>query len=157
MGSTVQSQGRAGVTACGLMGSVCPQVKFSMYLRYLRAVGTCFSFWIVMGYVGQYVAYVGTNLWLSAWTDDAQHYVNQTYPTQQRDLRIGVFGALGMAQGERGRTAGPTRLLCVLQEGYGSQGLQPAVQQGAGNAAFCSFACCCLPFSSWLDCGHTPV
>lgn len=69
-----------------------------MYLRYLRAVGLCFSFWIVMGYIGQYVAYVGTNLWLSAWTDDAQHYVNQTYPTQQRDLRIGVFGALGVSQ-----------------------------------------------------------
>ncbi|XP_041875019.1 ATP-binding cassette sub-family C member 2 isoform X1 [Corvus kubaryi] len=74
------------------------RVKFSMYLRYLRAVGLCFSFWIVMGYVGQYVAYVGSNLWLSAWTDDAQHYMNQTYPTQQRDLRIGVFGALGVSQ-----------------------------------------------------------
>uniref|UniRef100_A0A8U7N2J6 ABC-type glutathione-S-conjugate transporter n=1 Tax=Corvus moneduloides TaxID=1196302 RepID=A0A8U7N2J6_CORMO len=88
------------------------RVKFSMYLRYLRAVGLCFSFWIVMGYVGQYVAYVGSNLWLSAWTDDAQHYVNQTYPTQQRDLRIGVFGALGVSQGEGGRTAVPTRLIC---------------------------------------------
>ncbi|NXH94045.1 MRP2 protein, partial [Pachycephala philippinensis] len=74
------------------------RVKFSMYLRYIRAVGLCFSFWIVMGYVGQYVAYVGTNLWLSAWTDDAQRYLNQTYPTQQRDLRIGVFGALGVSQ-----------------------------------------------------------
>ncbi|XP_027527984.1 canalicular multispecific organic anion transporter 1 [Neopelma chrysocephalum] len=74
------------------------RVKFSMYLRYLRAVGLCYSFWIAMGYVGQYVAYVGTSLWLSAWTDDAQHYVNQTYPTEQRDLRIGVFGALGVSQ-----------------------------------------------------------
>uniref|UniRef100_A0A8C5TS46 Canalicular multispecific organic anion transporter 1 n=1 Tax=Malurus cyaneus samueli TaxID=2593467 RepID=A0A8C5TS46_9PASS len=74
------------------------RVKFSMYVRYLRAVGWCFSFWIVMGYVGQYVAYVGTNLWLSAWTDDAKHYENQTYPTHLRDERIGVFGALGVSQ-----------------------------------------------------------
>ncbi|XP_010133954.1 PREDICTED: canalicular multispecific organic anion transporter 1 [Buceros rhinoceros silvestris] len=74
------------------------KVKFSMYLRYLRAVGLWYSFWIAMGYVGQYVAYVGTNLWLSAWTDDAQRYVNQTYPVEQRDLRIGVFGALGVSQ-----------------------------------------------------------
>ncbi|KFP85745.1 Canalicular multispecific organic anion transporter 1, partial [Acanthisitta chloris] len=74
------------------------KVKFSMYLRYLRAVGLCYSFWIAMGYVGQYVAFVGTNLWLSAWTDDAQHYLNQTYPVEQRDLRIGVFGALGVSQ-----------------------------------------------------------
>ncbi|KAM6346782.1 ATP-binding cassette sub-family C member 2 [Alca torda] len=74
------------------------KVKFSMYLRYLHAVGFWYSFWVAMGYVGQYVAFVGTNLWLSAWTDDAQHYLNQTYPVEQRDLRIGVFGALGVSQ-----------------------------------------------------------
>ncbi|XP_049667223.1 ATP-binding cassette sub-family C member 2 isoform X2 [Accipiter gentilis] len=74
------------------------KVKFSMYLRYLHAVGLWYSFWVAMGYVGQYVAFVGTNLWLSAWTDDAQHYLNQTYPTEQRDLRIGVFGVLGVSQ-----------------------------------------------------------
>uniref|UniRef100_A0A8B9NGQ3 Uncharacterized protein n=1 Tax=Accipiter nisus TaxID=211598 RepID=A0A8B9NGQ3_9AVES len=62
--------------------------------------GLWYSFWVAMGYVGQYVAFVGTNLWLSAWTDDAQHYLNQTYPTEQRDLRIGVFGALGVSQGD---------------------------------------------------------
>uniref|UniRef100_A0A8B9SE88 Canalicular multispecific organic anion transporter 1 n=1 Tax=Apteryx owenii TaxID=8824 RepID=A0A8B9SE88_APTOW len=73
-------------------------VKFSMYLRYLRAVGWGFSFWVAMSYLAQYVAFVGTNLWLSAWTDDAQLYLNQTYPPGQRDLRIGVFGALGVAQ-----------------------------------------------------------
>uniref|UniRef100_A0A8B9TSD4 Multidrug resistance-associated protein 1 n=1 Tax=Anas platyrhynchos TaxID=8839 RepID=A0A8B9TSD4_ANAPL len=80
------------------------KVKFSMYLRYLRAVGWGYSFWVAMGYVAQYVAYVGTNLWLSAWTDDAERYQNQTYPVQQRDLRIGVFGALGVSQGECGDT-----------------------------------------------------
>ncbi|NWS71615.1 MRP2 protein, partial [Crotophaga sulcirostris] len=74
------------------------RVKFSMYLRYLRAVGLWYSFLVAMGYVGQYVAFVGTNLWLSAWTDDAQRYLNQTYPVEQRDLRIGVFGALGVSQ-----------------------------------------------------------
>ncbi|KFQ48159.1 Canalicular multispecific organic anion transporter 1, partial [Nestor notabilis] len=74
------------------------KVKLSMYLRYLRAVGLWYSFWVAMGYVGQYVAYVGTNLWLSAWTDDAQRYLNQTYPVEQRDLRIGVFGVLGVSQ-----------------------------------------------------------
>uniref|UniRef100_A0A8B9QNC4 Canalicular multispecific organic anion transporter 1 n=1 Tax=Apteryx owenii TaxID=8824 RepID=A0A8B9QNC4_APTOW len=74
------------------------EVKFSMYLRYLRAVGWGFSFWVAMSYLAQYVAFVGTNLWLSAWTDDAQLYLNQTYPPGQRDLRIGVFGALGVAQ-----------------------------------------------------------
>ncbi|XP_014741418.1 PREDICTED: canalicular multispecific organic anion transporter 1 isoform X4 [Sturnus vulgaris] len=74
------------------------RVKFSMYMRYLRAVGWCLSFWTVMCYVGQYVAYVGTNLWLSDWTDDSVRYQNQTYPTHLRDMRIGVFGALGFSQ-----------------------------------------------------------
>uniref|UniRef100_A0A8C9FBP1 Canalicular multispecific organic anion transporter 1 n=1 Tax=Pavo cristatus TaxID=9049 RepID=A0A8C9FBP1_PAVCR len=74
------------------------RVKFSMYLQYLRAVGLGFSFCIAMSYVGDYAAYVGTNLWLSAWTDDAERYQNETYPVQQRDLRIGVFGALGVSQ-----------------------------------------------------------
>ncbi|XP_061228390.1 ATP-binding cassette sub-family C member 2 isoform X2 [Neopsephotus bourkii] len=74
------------------------KVKFSMYLRYLRAVGLWYSFWVAMCYVGQYAAFMGTNLWLSAWTDDAQRYLNETYPVEQRDLRIGVFGALGMSQ-----------------------------------------------------------
>ncbi|XP_066179868.1 ATP-binding cassette sub-family C member 2 isoform X2 [Sylvia atricapilla] len=74
------------------------RVKFSMYMQYIRAVGLCFTFWTFMGYIAQYVAYTGTNLWLSEWTDDSQRYLNQTYPTELRDLRIGVFGALGMAQ-----------------------------------------------------------
>ena len=90
-----------------------------MYLRYLRAVGLWYSLWIAMGYVGQYVAFVGTNMWLSAWTDDAQRYLNQTYPVEQRNLRIGVFGALGVSQGECGSTGDPAHLSCVAQKGRG--------------------------------------
>ncbi|KAM6105939.1 LOW QUALITY PROTEIN: ATP-binding cassette sub-family C member 2 [Pterocles gutturalis] len=74
------------------------KVKFSMYMRYLRAVGLWYSFWVTMGYAAHYAAYVGSNLWLSEWTDDAQRYQNQTYPEGQQDLRIGVFGALGVSQ-----------------------------------------------------------
>uniref|UniRef100_A0A8B9S014 Uncharacterized protein n=1 Tax=Accipiter nisus TaxID=211598 RepID=A0A8B9S014_9AVES len=101
-GRTQPGPGVWGGAACsrGVVHGICSvlRVKFSMYLRYLHAVGLWYSFWVAMGYVGQYVAFVGTNLWLSAWTDDAQHYLNQTYPTEQRDLRIGVFGALGVSQ-----------------------------------------------------------
>lgn len=128
-----------------------------MYVRYLRAVGLWYSFWVAMGYVGQYVAFVGTNLWLSAWTDDAHHYLNQTYPAEQRDLRIGVFGALGVSQGERGSTGDPAYLSCVVQKGYGLQDPQPAVQQGAGGPALCPSASCCLPSGSWLIWGQRSV
>lgn len=119
-----------------------------MYLRYLHAVGLWYSLWVAMGYVGQYAAFVGTNLWLSAWTDDAQRYLNETYPVEQRDLRIGVFGALGVSQGECGSTGGPVHL---DYKGYGLQGLQPAVQQAAGQPALCSFACCCLSSGFWMN------
>uniref|UniRef100_A0A8C5NTU8 ABC-type glutathione-S-conjugate transporter n=1 Tax=Junco hyemalis TaxID=40217 RepID=A0A8C5NTU8_JUNHY len=75
------------------------RVKFSMYVRYLRAVGWCFTFWVAMGYIAQYVASVGSNLWLSEWTDDSVRYQNQSYPAHLQDLRIGVYGALGISQG----------------------------------------------------------
>ncbi|XP_067393213.1 ATP-binding cassette sub-family C member 2 isoform X2 [Emydura macquarii macquarii] len=73
-------------------------VKFSLYLRYLRAVGWGFSSCVFIAYVAQYAAFMGSNLWLSDWTDDSLRYWNQTYSASQRDVRIGVFGALGMAQ-----------------------------------------------------------
>nr|XP_014430763.2 canalicular multispecific organic anion transporter 1-like [Pelodiscus sinensis] len=41
---------------------------------------------------------MGYSLWLSDWTEDALWDRNQSYPAAQRDMRIGVFGALGLAQ-----------------------------------------------------------
>ncbi|CAI5775246.1 canalicular multispecific organic anion transporter 1 [Podarcis lilfordi] len=74
------------------------KVKFSMYLQYLRAVGWCLSTMVLLAYIGQAVATIGSNLWLSEWTNDAAKYANQTYPAYQRDLRIGIYGALGAGQ-----------------------------------------------------------
>ncbi|XP_075699212.1 ATP-binding cassette sub-family C member 2 [Rhinoderma darwinii] len=75
------------------------KVKFSLYMKYLRAVGWGFSSWILVTYILQNVAFVGQNIWLSEWTSDAVTYFNQSYPVSQRDMRVGVFGALGVAQG----------------------------------------------------------
>ncbi|XP_026349643.2 ATP-binding cassette sub-family C member 2 [Ursus arctos] len=75
------------------------KVKFSIYLKYLRAIGWCSIFFIVFAYVINSVAYIGSNLWLSAWTNDSKTYNGTNYPASQRDLRIGVYGALGLAQG----------------------------------------------------------
>ncbi|XP_034519018.1 canalicular multispecific organic anion transporter 1 [Ailuropoda melanoleuca] len=75
------------------------KVKFSIYLKYLRAIGWCSIFFIVFAYVINSVAYIGSNLWLSAWTNDSKTYNGSNYPASQRDLRIGVYGALGLAQG----------------------------------------------------------
>ncbi|XP_056384892.1 ATP-binding cassette sub-family C member 2 [Hyla sarda] len=75
------------------------KVKFSLYMKYLRAIGWSYSTWILVTYILQNAAFVGQNIWLSEWTSDAVTYFNQTYPTSQRDMRVGVFGALGVAQG----------------------------------------------------------
>uniref|UniRef100_A0A3B5LYX7 ATP-binding cassette, sub-family C (CFTR/MRP), member 2 n=1 Tax=Xiphophorus couchianus TaxID=32473 RepID=A0A3B5LYX7_9TELE len=74
------------------------QVKFSVYLQYLRAMGWGYTFWIFFIYFIQNVAFIGQNLWLSDWTNDAADYYNITYPSHKRDTRVGVFGALGLAQ-----------------------------------------------------------
>ncbi|XP_069836113.1 ATP-binding cassette sub-family C member 2-like [Dendropsophus ebraccatus] len=74
------------------------KVKFSLYMKYFRAVGWCYTTWILVTFILQNVAVVGQNIWLSEWTADSVTYFNQTYTASQRDLRIGVFGALGVAQ-----------------------------------------------------------
>ncbi|KAM4606989.1 ATP-binding cassette sub-family C member 2 isoform 2-T2 [Polymixia lowei] len=75
------------------------QVKFSVYLQYLRAMGWGYSSMVFLVYFIQNIAFIGQNLWLSDWTNDAVDYVNMTYPNWKRDTRIGVFGVLGVAQG----------------------------------------------------------
>uniref|UniRef100_A0A674BQ19 ATP binding cassette subfamily C member 2 n=1 Tax=Salmo trutta TaxID=8032 RepID=A0A674BQ19_SALTR len=73
--------------------------RFSVYLQYLRAMGWGYSTMFFLVYFIQNVAFIGQNLWLSDWTNDAEDYYNKTYPNWKRDTRIGVFGALGVAQG----------------------------------------------------------
>lgn len=75
------------------------QVKFSIYMKYLQAVGWYSIFFIVLAYVINSVALIGSNLWLSAWTNDSKTFNGTNYPTSQRDLRVGVYGALGLVQG----------------------------------------------------------
>ncbi|XP_035982687.1 canalicular multispecific organic anion transporter 1 [Fundulus heteroclitus] len=75
------------------------QVKFSVCIQYVRAMGWGYAFLALFVYLMQNVAFIGQNLWLSDWTNDAVEYYNQTYPSWKRDTRVGVFGALGMAQG----------------------------------------------------------
>uniref|UniRef100_A0A671T6J6 ATP-binding cassette, sub-family C (CFTR/MRP), member 2 n=1 Tax=Sinocyclocheilus anshuiensis TaxID=1608454 RepID=A0A671T6J6_9TELE len=77
----------------------CMCVKFSVYLQYLRSMGWCLVTWSFLFYFIQNVAIIGQNVWLSDWTDDSVEYFNTTYPNHIRDTRIGVFGALGVAQG----------------------------------------------------------
>ncbi|XP_057593148.1 ATP-binding cassette sub-family C member 2 [Hippopotamus amphibius kiboko] len=75
------------------------KVKFSIYLKYLQAIGWCSILFIIFGFVLYSVAFIGSNFWLSAWTSDSKIFNSTNYPASQRDLRVGVYGALGLAQG----------------------------------------------------------
>ncbi|KAM9618308.1 ATP-binding cassette sub-family C member 2 isoform 1-T1 [Trichechus inunguis] len=74
------------------------KVKFSIYLKYLQAIGWCSIFFIIFSYVMNSVSFIGYNLWLSAWTSDSKIFNSTNYPASQRDMRVGVYGALGLAQ-----------------------------------------------------------
>ncbi len=67
-------------------------------MAYLRSVGLPISLAIILLYLLNNVASIGANLWLSDWSD--QEYPNNTMPSSDRDLRLGVYGALGLAQGK---------------------------------------------------------
>ncbi|KAJ4949341.1 hypothetical protein JOQ06_020856 [Pogonophryne albipinna] len=75
------------------------QVKFSVFLQYLRAMGWGYTVIVFLVYLLQNIAFIGQNLWLSDWTNDAVDYYNMTYPSWKRDTRVVVFGVLGVAQG----------------------------------------------------------
>lgn len=78
----------------------CLQVKFSMYIQYLSAMGWAYSTVVFLVYFIQNVAFIGSNFWLSDWTNDADAAAaNGTEPRMGADVRVGVFGALGVAQG----------------------------------------------------------
>uniref|UniRef100_A0A3P8P779 ABC-type glutathione-S-conjugate transporter n=1 Tax=Astatotilapia calliptera TaxID=8154 RepID=A0A3P8P779_ASTCA len=74
-------------------------VKLAVFLQYLRAMGWGYSAMVFLIYFIQTAAFTGQNLWLSDWTSDSVEYYNMTYPSWKRDTRVGVFGALGVAQG----------------------------------------------------------
>ncbi|XP_057704162.1 canalicular multispecific organic anion transporter 1 [Corythoichthys intestinalis] len=75
------------------------QVKLTVYLQYLRSMGWGYAAAVFLVYFIQNVAFIGQNIWLSDWTNDAVEYYNMTYPAEKRDTRVGVFGALGVIQG----------------------------------------------------------
>ncbi|GLD66489.1 canalicular multispecific organic anion transporter 1, partial [Lates japonicus] len=75
------------------------QVKFSVFVQYLQAMGWGYAVTVFLLYFTQNVAFIGQNLWLSDWTNDAVEYYNRTYPSWKRDTRVGVFGVLGVVQG----------------------------------------------------------
>ncbi|XP_035695041.1 multidrug resistance-associated protein 1-like isoform X5 [Branchiostoma floridae] len=73
------------------------RVKASVFVEYLRSVGITLSVIICLLYCAQNAASIYSNIWLSEWSNDQP--INGTQDIAKRDLRLGVYGALGVAQG----------------------------------------------------------
>ncbi|KTF95018.1 hypothetical protein cypCar_00022159, partial [Cyprinus carpio] len=71
------------------------RVKLEMYVDYFRTIGLAFIIPIIFLYAFQQAASLAYNYWLSLWADDP--VVNGTQV--DTGLKLGVFGALGFAQG----------------------------------------------------------
>ena len=72
------------------------QVKPKVFLAYIKAIGPIVSVCIIIFYIMSHSCSVAANFWLSEWSNDAD---NATVSMAQRDMRLGVYGALGVGQG----------------------------------------------------------
>lgn len=71
------------------------QVKLEMYVEYFRTIGLALIVPILFLYAFQQGASLAYNYWLSMWADEP--IINGTQ--LNTDMKLGVYGALGFAQG----------------------------------------------------------
>lgn len=76
------------------------QVKLSVFWDYAKAMGLYTTVAICVLYPCQTAAAIGANVWLSAWTNEAMVDSRQN----NTSMRLGVYAALGVLQGERQRS-----------------------------------------------------
>ncbi|XP_063974574.1 multidrug resistance-associated protein 1 isoform X3 [Diachasmimorpha longicaudata] len=74
-------------------------VKLRVYAHYLKSIGWFLSIsTIIMNAVFQSFS-IGSNIWISKWSDDDSIVVDGVQDTSKRDMYVGVYGALGLGQG----------------------------------------------------------
>ncbi|XP_076311435.1 multidrug resistance-associated protein 1-like isoform X2 [Tachypleus tridentatus] len=73
------------------------EVKLRVYINYFRAIGFSWVVLVLLTYIGQQAFSVGSNIWLSAWSND-DPLPDGTQDVQQKNLRLGIYGALGAGQ-----------------------------------------------------------
>ncbi|XP_012682680.2 multidrug resistance-associated protein 1 isoform X2 [Clupea harengus] len=71
------------------------RVKLAVFWEYMKAIGVCLSVTSVFLFFVHHLSSLGSNYWLSLWTDDP--VINGTQPN--RNMRLGVYGVLGLSQG----------------------------------------------------------
>ncbi|KAG1674187.1 Multidrug resistance-associated protein 1 [Nymphon striatum] len=76
------------------------EVKIGVYVAYLRRIGIPMGITILLMWVAAQASSVGSNVWLSEWSNDPVN-PDGTADAKLRDMRLGVYGALGVAQGNQ--------------------------------------------------------
>ncbi|EFN62768.1 Multidrug resistance-associated protein 1 [Camponotus floridanus] len=73
-------------------------VKWKVYSHYLQSIGWFLSIsTIVMNAIFQAFS-IGSNIWLSRWSNDNLTLPNGTIDTPTRDMYLGIYGVLGFGQ-----------------------------------------------------------
>lgn len=75
-------------------------VRLDVYKYYLENIGYLMIFVIFITQLVSQGFGVGSNAWLGAWSDDDTLVVNGTVNTAKRDMYLGVYGVIGVGQGE---------------------------------------------------------
>ncbi|NXE96452.1 MRP1 protein, partial [Menura novaehollandiae] len=70
------------------------RVNLWVYGAYLKATGPALCVYIILSFASQQAVSFSRGYWLSLWTDDPVHNGTQHHT----ELRVGVFGALGVVQ-----------------------------------------------------------
>ncbi|XP_014276421.1 multidrug resistance-associated protein 1 isoform X1 [Halyomorpha halys] len=73
-------------------------VKMEVYGNYLRAIGPFMCIATVLLNIIFQGFSVGSNFWLSVWSNDKEFAVNNTQDTSKRDMYLEVYGLLGIGQ-----------------------------------------------------------
>ncbi|PNF24808.1 hypothetical protein B7P43_G15136 [Cryptotermes secundus] len=73
-------------------------VKWRVYSHYLRSIGLFLSGATIFFNMVFQAFSIGSNVWLSEWSNDKNVSVNGTVDESKRDLYLGVYGALGAGQ-----------------------------------------------------------
>uniref|UniRef100_A0A8C3KV64 ABC-type glutathione-S-conjugate transporter n=1 Tax=Calidris pygmaea TaxID=425635 RepID=A0A8C3KV64_9CHAR len=88
-------------TYCSSIHQLIITVNTLIYAAYLKAMGLPLCVYIILLFTCQQAVSFSRGYWLSVWTDDPVHNGTQ----QHTELRVAVFGALGVIQGSFVSTA----------------------------------------------------
>ncbi|KAH9518523.1 Multidrug resistance-associated protein 1 [Bulinus truncatus] len=91
------------------------RVKLSVFMEYVKAVGALLSAVIMIFYILYNSASIYSNIWLSEWSNDARN-PNISANEDNRNMRLGVYGALGIIQALNSREELLSRLGSMTED-----------------------------------------